>query len=139
VTERLLASHHFLPQGHLYAVLPRTGVPGRTLADTGETVGLVGEWYGFERPQGYAVSFRIEETPEGGLGGRAVLNPGGARPLEATFQRLDFVSGSMGAQLSHTPRLDVHLKGEVAGNRLEGEWVVYQLPSLAGRFTLWKQ
>jgi hypothetical protein len=138
--EKLLDRYHFLPSSHLFHVLPRDRVPNRTLADAPGSFPLPGEWYGFARPQGYAVSLSIRDSPDGTLSGRAILNEGGARPLTGDITRLSLVGeGVVVAQISYGERIHVHLDAKLTENRVEGTWVVYEVPQLKGSFLVWRQ
>jgi len=138
--EKLLDRYHFFPAGHLFQVMPRDRVPNRNLSDVTGSFPLPGEWYGFARPQGYAASLSIRESPDGTYSGRAVLNEGGGRPLQGDITRLSLVGESVVvAQISYGERVHVHLDAKLTGNRIEGTWVVYEVPELKGSFSIWRQ
>lgn len=136
---RLLESYHLVPLGPFFEVLPRESVPGRVLTQSEEATSLDGDWYGYVLPQGYPVSFSIQEMPDGTFSGRVALNEGGSQPLEGTFERISLMVDAFVATVTYDDRLHIHLDGDFNGNQLQGTWEVYEAQYLRGDFRAWKQ
>jgi hypothetical protein len=139
IVGRLLERFHLVPVGPFFRVTPNDSVPGRVLAQNGETTPLVGDWHGYVLPQGYPVSFTILESPDGTFSGQVVLNEGGSQPTEGAFERVSPMPDALVASVTYDDRLNIHLDAEVDGNQMDGTWVVYEAQYLHGTFRAWKQ
>jgi hypothetical protein len=134
--EGLLDRYALVPSGYFFQLVPRDTPPEIQETEIPRTI--VGEWSGFVRPQGYSVSFSIRETPDGELSGTAFLNQTGARPREGTFTRLSLLDDAFLASIAYDNRVHIHIDSKLTGNRLEGEWRIFEAQHLSGTFTVWK-
>jgi hypothetical protein len=134
--EGLLGRYTLIPSGYFFQLLPREAPPEMPQTETPVTI--VGEWSGFERPEGYSVHFSVRETPDGELAGTAVLNQTSARPLEGTFTRLSLLHDAFLASITYKNRVHIHIDSKITGNRLEGEWQIFEAQYLNGTFTVWR-
>ncbi len=137
--ESLLDRYQFVPVGYLFRVEPRRRTAEQDPAELAAPVPIAGEWSGFVRPQGFTVDFLIHEAPDGGFSGEAILNRGGARPLEGRFIRISLIGESLLGRVTYDEKVHVHIDAKQIGARLEGTWQVFEAPFLNGSFTLWKQ
>jgi hypothetical protein len=132
----LFDRYALVPSGYFYQLVPRKTPPQMQEADTPRTV--IGEWSGFVRPQGYSVSFSIRETPDSELSGTAILNQTGARPLEGTFTRISLLDNAFLASIAYENLAHIHIDSQLTGNRLDGEWRIFEAQYLGGTFTVWR-
>jgi hypothetical protein len=137
--ESLLDHYDLIPTGPLFQVQERTATPSHTIEDPDQTPILAGAWVGFVRPQGYRFSFSIQGDSDETYSGRAILNPGAARPFEGSFNRISLIGESVLGRLTYDDRIHVHIDAQVAGDRMEGTWQIFEVQELTGRFTAWKQ
>jgi hypothetical protein len=137
--ESLLDYYDLIPTGPLFQVQGRPATPSNTIYDPDQLPILAGAWVGFIRPQGYRLSFSIQGDSDETYSGRAILNPGATRPFEGSFNRISLIGESVLGRITYDDRIHVHIDAQVAGDRMEGTWQIFEAQELTGRFTAWKQ
>jgi hypothetical protein len=133
--ENLLDRYALVPNGYFFQLQAREPMPEP--AESEEIPTVVGEWSGFTRPQGYRIDFSIRETPDGEFSGTATLNQTGARPLEGSFTRLSLLHDAFVARITYN-QFHIHIDAKLSGNRLEGEWQLFEAQYLKGTFQVWR-
>jgi hypothetical protein len=137
--ENLLDRYQFVPVGYLFRVEPRRPTVAQEPAELAVPVPIAGEWSGFVRPQGFPVDFLIQEVSGGSFTGKAILNRGGARPLEGRFTRISLIVESVLGRITYDEKVHIHIDAKQIGDLIEGTWLVFEAPFLNGSFSLRKK
>jgi hypothetical protein len=65
------------------------------------------------------------------------LNQTGARPLEGSFTRISLLHDAFVARITYN-QFHIHIDSKLSGNRLEGEWQIFEAQYLKGTFQVWR-
>jgi hypothetical protein len=137
--ENLLDRWQFVPVGYLFRVEPRRPTVEPEATEMAAPVPVAGEWSGFVRPQGFPVDFLIQEVSRESSIGKAILNRGGARPMEGRFTRISLIGESVLGRVTYDESVHIHIDAKQIRDRLEGTWQVFEAPFLNGSFELRKK